>query len=184
MNNSHDDLRQEIALFRYGVIADLVHLPVGAPGTGALMRAKAELTYTIPGTDRTRVAANTMRGWVKLYRRGGFDALYPKPRTDRGQPRRLTPEVAERLVALKTGNPSRFGAGDHQDGARGRHRGSARPVHRAPASRPRGAVRREAAERRRRPAPLRLPRGGRAVDERRHARAQGPRRPDPGARPT
>ena len=28
-------------------------------------------------------------------------ALYPKPRTDRGKPRRLPPEVAERLVALK-----------------------------------------------------------------------------------
>ena len=104
MNHSHDDLRQEIALFRYGVIVDLVHLPVGAPGTGALMRAKAERSYTIPGTDRTRVAANTIRGWVKLYRCGGFDALYPRPRTDRGQPRRLAPEVAERLVALKTEN--------------------------------------------------------------------------------
>ena len=107
MNDSHDDLRQEIALFRYGVIADLVHLPVGAPGTGALMRAKAEQSYTIPGSDRTRVAANTIRGWVKLYRRGGFDALYPRPRTDRGQPRRLAPEVAERLVALKTENRAR-----------------------------------------------------------------------------
>jgi len=52
------------------------------------------------------VAANTIRGWLKLYRRGGFDALYPKPRTDRGQPRRLAPEVAERLVALKTENRS------------------------------------------------------------------------------
>ena len=105
MNNSHDDLRQEIALFRYGVIADLVHLPVGAPGAGALMRAKAERNYVIPGSERTRVAANTIRGWVNLYRRGGFDALYPRARTDRGQPRRLAPEVAERLVALKTGNP-------------------------------------------------------------------------------
>ena len=46
-----------------------------------------------------------MRGWIADYRRGGFDALYPKPRTDRGKPRRLPAEVAERLIALKTGNP-------------------------------------------------------------------------------
>ena len=46
------------------------------------------------------------RGWVRAYRDGGFDALYPKPRTDRGQPRRLAPEVAERLVALKTEHPT------------------------------------------------------------------------------
>ena len=69
-----------------------------------MMRAKAEQTYTIPGTTRTRVAAETMRHWINDYRRGGFAALYPKPRTDRGKPRRLPPEVAERLVALKTEN--------------------------------------------------------------------------------
>ncbi len=45
-----------------------------------------------------------MRGWIADYRRGGFDALYPKPRTDRGKPRRLPPEVAERLITLKTEN--------------------------------------------------------------------------------
>ena len=45
-----------------------------------------------------------MRHWINDYRRGGFDALYPKPRSDRGKPRRLPAEVAERLVALKTEN--------------------------------------------------------------------------------
>lgn len=104
MNDPDDDLRQQIALFRYGLIADLVHLPVGAPGTGAMKRAKAEKTYSIPGTTRTRVAAETMRHWITDYRRGGFEALYPKPRTDRGKPRRLPPEVAERLIALKSEN--------------------------------------------------------------------------------
>ena len=104
VNDPDDDLRQQIALFRYTLIADLAHLPVGTPGTGATMRAKAEKTYTIPGTTRTRVAAETMRHWINDYRRGGFEALYPKPRTDRGKPRRLPAEVAERLITLKTEN--------------------------------------------------------------------------------
>ena len=106
MNNSDDDLRQAIALFRYGVIADLVHLPLGTPGIGDKLRDKASQPYTIPGSDRTHVAAETIRGWIRLYRYGGFEALYPKPRTDRGQPRRLPPEVAERLIALKVDNPA------------------------------------------------------------------------------
>ena len=106
MTDPDDDLRQAIALFRYGVIADLVYLPLGTKGIGDKLRDKAGQPYTIPGTDRPRVAADTIRGWIKLYRDGGFDALYPKPRTDRGQPRRLPPEVAERLVALKTENPA------------------------------------------------------------------------------
>ena len=106
MNNSDDDLRQAIALFRYGVIADLVHLPLGTPGIGDKLRDKASQPYTIPGSDRTHVAAETIRGWIRLYRYGGFEALYPKPRNDRGQPRRLPPEVAERLIALKVDNPA------------------------------------------------------------------------------
>ena len=106
MKDHDDEVRQAIALFRYGVIADIVHLPPGTPGMGARLREKAAQTYAIPGCHRTRVAVNTMRGWVKLYRDGGFEALYPKPRTDRGQPRRLPPEVAERLVAMKTDNPA------------------------------------------------------------------------------
>ena len=106
MNSSDDDLRQEVALFRYGVIVDLVHLPVGTQGIGEKLRDKASQTYTIPGSDRTHVAANTIRGWIKRYRYGGFDALYPKPRTDRGQPRRLPPEVAAQLIELKTNNPA------------------------------------------------------------------------------
>ena len=107
MKEPDDELRQAIALFRYGVIADLAHLPVGTPGTGAMMRAKAGQTYAIPGTTRTRIAAETMRGWIIDYRRGGFEALYPKRRTDRGKPRRVPPEVAERLIALKIANPTR-----------------------------------------------------------------------------
>ena len=47
-----------------------------------------------------------MRDWLSLYRTGGFEALYPKTRADRGQPRRLPPEVAELLVSLKTEQPA------------------------------------------------------------------------------
>ncbi len=106
MNDRDDELRQTTALFRYGLIADLVHLPLGTPGAAARLRDKAGQTYAIPGTARTRVAANTMRDWIRLYRDGGFEALYPKPRADRGQPRRMPPEVAERLVGMKADNPA------------------------------------------------------------------------------
>ena len=179
MNHSDDDLRQAIALFRYGVIADLVHLPVGAKGTGTMMRAKAEQTYTIPGTDRTRVAAGTIGGWVRAYRDGGFDALYPKPRTDRGQPRRLAPKVAERLVALKIENPA---CSVRLIIARARAEGIEDPL--APSTVHRlfsreGLFDRQAGGGRRRPPPLRLPRGRGALDERRHARAEGPARAPP-----
>ena len=43
---------------------------------------------------------------MALYRSGGFEALYPKARVDRGRPRRLPPDIAELLVGLKTEQPS------------------------------------------------------------------------------
>ena len=64
MNDAEEQLRREVALFRYGLIADLVHLPPGTPGIGDKLRAKAEQQYTIPGTLRTRVAAETLRDWL------------------------------------------------------------------------------------------------------------------------
>ena len=76
MNHCDDELRQAVALFRYGLLADIVHLPPGTPGVGERLRDKARHTYVIPGTRRTRVAAETLRDWLALYRSGGFEALY------------------------------------------------------------------------------------------------------------
>jgi len=98
---SQPNFRQTVALFRYGLIAEFVHLPPGSPGLYAKLQAKAEQTYTIPGSTRTRVAAETLRDWLKNYRRGGFDALLPQPRCDRGRSRALSADVADRLLSLK-----------------------------------------------------------------------------------
>jgi putative transposase len=100
-----DDHRQTVALFRYGVIADLIHLPPGSPGITDKLRTKASQEYLIPGSRRTRIAVETIRDWLKLHRKGGFEALLPKPRADRGQPRRLPDTVAEALIAIKEQHP-------------------------------------------------------------------------------
>ena len=104
MKEPDTDYRQAVALFRYGLIADLVRLQPGAKGLYALIEQKAASEYAIPGSTRTRVAAETLRDWLKAYRRGGFDALLPKPRADRGQSRSLPPEVVDALLEVKEGN--------------------------------------------------------------------------------
>jgi hypothetical protein len=71
------DPRHAVALFRYGLIADLVHLPPGAKGLYERIGEKAAADHTIPGSTRTRVAAETLRDWLKRYRAGGFDVLVP-----------------------------------------------------------------------------------------------------------
>lgn len=56
MPDSQDAHRQAVALFRYGLIADLVRLPPGSDGITDRLRTKAEQDYAIPGSRRTRVA--------------------------------------------------------------------------------------------------------------------------------
>ena len=106
MHDPDNDHRHAVALFRYGLIAELVRLEPGAKGLYAQIETKAAGHYTIPGSSRTRVAAETIRDWLKHYRRGGFDALLPKPRADRGQSRSLPAQVVDVLLATKEGNPA------------------------------------------------------------------------------
>lgn len=100
-DNEDSKLREQIALFRYGLIAELLHLPAGKSGLYKKLTEKAACDYVIPGTLRTRVAAETMRDWLTLYRKGGFDLLMPKVRRDQGQARAIPQATADHLLSWK-----------------------------------------------------------------------------------
>ena len=102
---SDAERRKQIALFRYGLIADLVQLPLHHRGLYKLLNDKAQREYEIPGTLRRHVAAETIRGWLRDYRRGGFDALLPKVRSDLGAARAIPPHVVDLLCELKENDP-------------------------------------------------------------------------------
>src|SRR6266511_701945 len=95
-----------IALFRYGLIADLLHLSVGDRSLHTRLRETAAREYDIPGTTRRRVAAETLRDWLYAYRRAGFEGLKPRPRADQGHARALPQTVADQLCALKEAHPT------------------------------------------------------------------------------
>src|SRR6516162_779280 len=104
-----DAKAEKIALFRYALVAPLVleSLP-----RGELTRRAEEIaarTYEIPYSQRTSLSVDTLLDWALRYRRGGFAALVPQPRRDRGQPRALTPQLAELIERLKRENPHRTG---------------------------------------------------------------------------
>lgn len=106
-SNERERLRQEIGLFRYGLIADVLQLDGGhGGGLYRRLREKSEVDYRIPGSQRTRVAVETMRGWIALYRKGGFDALLPDVRRDRGSTRAVPEAVCDVLIATKEAHPN------------------------------------------------------------------------------
>ena len=73
MTKPESDLPHQVALFRYGLIAELVRLPPGTPGLYRRLQVIAAQDYVIPGSTRTRVATETLRDWLKRYRGGGSD---------------------------------------------------------------------------------------------------------------
>ena len=102
MTDEAHNPQTQIALFRYGLVADCIHLPKGkGNGISQKLQDKAKQHYSIPGSRRTKVAVETLRDWIADYREGGFDALKPKQRTDAGSARKLPPEVVDKLVAYK-----------------------------------------------------------------------------------
>ncbi len=101
MKNDDDDLPTKVALFRYGLIADLLHLRGPRCGLYAKLEEKSARMHSIPGSRRTRVAPETIRGWLQEYRRGGFDALLPRPRADKGDSRSIPREVQDVLLSIK-----------------------------------------------------------------------------------
>jgi len=106
MTDPKNDRRHQVALFRYGLIADFIHWPKGQKGLGEKLEEKSAPSYAIPHTTRCRVAVDTMRHWLQSYRSGGFDALFPKPRKDAGQSHALPREVADLLCQTKEDNPA------------------------------------------------------------------------------
>jgi len=104
-DTTHEELRQRVAVFRHSVIGDIVLHPPGTPGLHAMMVAKAQRECDIPCSKRRRIAAETIRGWVRDYRSGGFDALKPRARTDIGSSRSIPSAVVDLLCETKEEQP-------------------------------------------------------------------------------
>jgi transposase InsO family protein len=100
-----ETLREQIALFRYGVIAELLGRTPAPREKETLLCAIAEKEWTIPGSPRTRIGRTTVRDWLVLYQTHGFDGLKPGLRADAGQSRAIPEEVQDLLLKLRAERP-------------------------------------------------------------------------------
>ena len=104
MPNDDKDRREAVALFRFRLIAPALHLPPGPERVAALQQI-ADREHAIPGSRRRQVALSTLQAWRRRHEQGGFEALYPKRRSDSNQPRRLPPEAVALLTSIKEREP-------------------------------------------------------------------------------
>ena len=91
MNGTITDNRKDVALFRFAMISEALHLP--AEEVAPYLKRQAQREVTIPGSNRRTVAVSTMRIWIRAYRKSGFDGLMPKRRNDRGLLRHMPGDV-------------------------------------------------------------------------------------------
>jgi len=96
-----------LALFRLSVLGPLASRERLERGElKRLIKELAKHPYEIPGSKRAYLSEKTIQHWYYLWRRGGIDALAPKPRQDRGHSK-LPPAVQAAILACKKQNPRR-----------------------------------------------------------------------------
>lgn len=98
--------REEIALFRYRVIAEVVSEPSGSERQ-RLMEEISRRQHDIPHSDRTTIGKRTLQRWVRDYLERGLEGLEPAERLDAGQGRAISSDLVEAAAALRREEPER-----------------------------------------------------------------------------
>src|SRR4051795_1798937 len=102
-----EDRRREIGLFRYALVRDAADPALSKAERGRLVRALADREHVGPDGALVRVARGTLDEWIRAYRRGGFEALVPRPRVVAP---RTSVELLELAFQLKRERPERTAA--------------------------------------------------------------------------
>jgi len=102
----HDD-KQAIALWRLGVLGPLTSARLEHGDRRRYFIEAAARTQQRPDGKRVELSARTIETWYYAWRQGGFRALFPDDRKDRGRSRAVAPEVAEHVLRAKRERPRR-----------------------------------------------------------------------------
>jgi putative transposase len=102
-----ENRRREVGLFRYALVRDAADPALSKAERGRLVRALADREHVGPDGRLVRVARGTLDEWIRFYRRGGFEALVPRPRVVVPH---TAPEVLELAFRLKRERPERTAA--------------------------------------------------------------------------
>jgi putative transposase len=102
------NLSEQIAGFRYSLIAPIVsrQTPMAPGELKAYLEQAANQTYHIPGSFKTKVSMRTLERYLSLYRHGGWDALKPKARVKKLNPR-IPAAILQEAIRLRRERPER-----------------------------------------------------------------------------
>ena len=101
------DAKQAVALWRLGVLGPLTSARLEHGDRRRYCAEAAGRTHEQPDGTRVQLSVRTIEAWYYAYRRGGFHALFPRDRADRGKSRVISAEIAEVLLRVKRERPRR-----------------------------------------------------------------------------
>jgi len=102
-----EDERKQVAVFRYSVISDFVNgIGMSRRERSRLMQDKCERKWQIPFSQKTRISEETVRHWIRLYKKDGLKSLMPKGRSDKGRSRAMDDDTCNALITLRKEMPA------------------------------------------------------------------------------
>jgi transposase InsO family protein len=108
MNSESSTQRaQAVALARFSLVSKVQELVAQhVPLKTALETVASSSVLTDADGSPHSVAVRTLEDWWYAHQKGGFAALHPKVRCDRGVPRKLTPEFEALIIAQVKAQPA------------------------------------------------------------------------------
>jgi transposase InsO family protein len=101
-------LREQIAAFRYSLIAPIVsrQTPLSSGEIKHYFEEVSAQSYLIPGSDRTTISQRSLERYLSQYRKNGWEGLVPQERSDKGLVR-ISDDLVAQAVALRRERPER-----------------------------------------------------------------------------
>jgi len=100
MKNTSPSVTEAVALRRMSLVQAVIELLQRHWPLSAALEQVAS-TQALPGEGETPphfIAQRTLEDWYYAFKQGGFEALKPKSRSDRGKPRRLSAKQQQWLI--------------------------------------------------------------------------------------
>lgn len=99
--------KEDVAIFRYGVISDFVNGSISRVEKRRLLKEKSDKKWDIPFSEKTSVSKGGMLRWIRIYNESGKDitSLYPKQRSDKGKSRTVDDDTLLALSKLRKEYP-------------------------------------------------------------------------------
>ena len=103
----NEDEKKDIALWRLSILGPLISARLEHGDRRAWFHEAAKRVHQRPDGRFLEISARTIEAWYYAHRRGGFEALIPDGRTDKGKPRAIDPDVADLILRAKREKPRR-----------------------------------------------------------------------------